>query len=355
MAGEIPPRGRYPLLALAAVAMLAGVAGGLGRLGLSLPLAGPVAWHGPLLASAFFGTVIALERAVAYKARWAYLAPLFSALAGPLLVHGFVMPAAWCLVVASGLLAAVSSQVARRHEAPFTAVIAIGAFSWLAGSLAWVVTGGVEASVPLWMNFLVLTIAGERLELSRLRPPSRWGLWIFAAVVFAALLGAAIDTRLLGIAYIALAWWLLRFDIARFTIRQPGLPRYVASCLLPGFAWLAVGGVLWARGPHLAGTAAHDAALHAVLVGFVLSMVFGHAPIILPAVTGWAVPFTRAFYAPLVVLHASVALRVVGDLGGNPTLRLVGSAGHAAALVLFGVAAIGRRGRPQIHEKKLLD
>ncbi|MBM4369556.1 MAG: hypothetical protein FJ102_25320, partial [Deltaproteobacteria bacterium] len=275
--------------------------------------------------------------------RWAYLAPLCSAAAGPLLVHGFVAPASWLLVAGSALLAAVSSQVARRHPAPFTAVIAMGAFSWLAGSLAWVVTGAVAASVPLWMNFLVLTIAGERLELSRLRPAPRWALWGFGLVVFAALLGAAIDTRLLGVAYLALAWWLLRFDLARFTVWQPGLPRYVASCLLPGFGWLAAGGVFLARGPHLPGTMAHDAALHAVLVGFVLSMVFGHAPIILPAVTGWAVPFTRAFYAPLVVLHASVALRVVGDVAESPALRLWGSYGHAGALALFGVALVRSR------------
>lgn len=334
--------------------MLAGVAGGLGRLGLPLPslVVGTVAWHGPLLASVFFGTVIALERAVAYKARWAYVAPLLSALAGPLLVHGFVMPAAWCLVVASALLTAVSAQVARQHPAAFTSVIMLGAFSWLAGSLAWVVSGTVTASVPLWMNFLVLTIAGERLELSRLRPPTRWGVWVIAGIIFAAMLGAAVDTRLLGAAYVALTAWLLRFDIARFTIRMPGLPRYIASCLLPGFAWLAVGGALLAAGPLLPGSPTYDAALHAVLVGFVLSMVFGHAPIILPAVTGWAVPFSRALYAPLVVLHASVVLRVVGDLVGNAPVRVAGSAGHAVALVVFAGVLVatkaggGRSARP---------
>jgi hypothetical protein len=215
-----------------------------------------------------------------------------------------------------------------------------------------VVSGTVTASVPLWMNFLVLTIAGERLELSRLRPPTRWGVWVIAGIIFAAMLGAAVDTRLLGAAYVALTAWLLRFDIARFTIRMPGLPRYIASCLLPGFAWLAVGGALLAAGPLLPGSPAYDAALHAVLVGFVLSMVFGHAPIILPAVTGWAVPFSRALYAPLVVLHASVVLRVVGDLVGNGTLRVVGSGGHAVAMVLFAGVLVatkaggGRSARP---------
>jgi hypothetical protein len=69
-------------------------------------------------------------------------------------------------------------------------------------------------------------------------------------------------------------------------------------------------------------------------------------------VTGWAVPFSRALYAPLVVLHASVVLRVVGDLVGNGTLRVVGSGGHAVAMVLFAGVLVatkaggGRSARP---------
>ena len=47
--------------------------------------------------------------------------------------------------------------------------------------------------------------------------------------------------RLSGVGMIALAAWLLRYDIALMTIRRSGLPRFVAACLLSGYAWLGVG------------------------------------------------------------------------------------------------------------------
>ena len=72
--------------------------------------------------------------------------------------------------------------------------------------------------------------------------------------------------------------------------------RYVAVCLLAGYFWLAVGGALVAL------QVAYDAALHAIFVGFVFSMVFGHAPVILPA------PVYGGVYAPAPVV---VAPRVV--------------------------------------------
>ena len=73
---DLAPAARAPLLVLGFVALLLGVAGGLVRLGLALPATtAGIAWHGALMASAFFGTLIALERAVAIGRRWAYLAP----------------------------------------------------------------------------------------------------------------------------------------------------------------------------------------------------------------------------------------------------------------------------------------
>ena len=49
---------------------------------------------------------------------------------------------------------------------------------------------------------------------------------------------------------------------------------------------------------------------------FVFAMVFGHAPIIFPAVLRVTVPYHPVFYAPLVLLQASLALRVAGDAAG---------------------------------------
>jgi len=83
----------------------------------------------------------------------------------------------------------------------------------------------------------------------------------------------------------------------------------------------------------------YDLALHALMLGFVFAMVFGHAPVIFPAVVRVAIPYAAWLYAPLALLQGSVALRVAGDLGDNPALRAVGAAGNALAIALFIVTA----------------
>ena len=77
-----------------------------------------------------------------------------------------------------------------------------------------------------------------------------------------------------------------------------------------------------------------------MFVGFVFSMIFGHALVIVPAVLGIRVQYRARFYLHLALLHLSVAVRVVGDLAGSPTLRVAGSWANAAALLLFLVSTV---------------
>src|SRR5690606_17708518 len=55
--------------------------------------------------------------------------------------------------------------------------------------------------------------------------------------------------------------------------------------------------------------------------GFVFSMIFAHAPIILPAVSGRAVAYSPVFYSNLALLHASLVVRIAGDLLALPAVR----------------------------------
>lgn len=140
---------------------------------------------------------------------------------------------------------------------------------------------------------------------------------------------------LTGVALLGLAAWLFRFDLAWRTIRHPGLPRFMAICLLSGYVWLTTTAVLVGlKWPQTNGVV-YDAALHAFLVGFVFSMIFGHAPVIFPAVLGLPVHFRWTSYLPLVVLHGSVLLRMTSDLANWPTGRSWGAAANAAAVGLF--------------------
>ena len=211
---------------------------------------------------------------------------------------------------------------------------------------------------PLLASFLVLTIVGERLELSRLRQPRpavRARLLLAVAVFVGGVLTTlvAFDAGLVlaGAGLVGQGAWLLRHDVARVTIDRPGLPRFSAACLLAGHAWLAVGGLLWvALGLRFGGALVLDAALHAVFLGFVISMVMGHAPIILPAVLRVTLPHHAWAWAPLGLLHASVALRVVADLAGSTWWRGVATHGNVTALLLFVAltALAGVRAHPPV-------
>jgi len=164
-------------------------------------------------------------------------------------------------------------------------------------------------------------------------------------VVMQAGMGLAFWRQELGLplfaaALIALSLWLLRCDIARHTVRQTGLTRYIAVCLLTGYAWLAFGGLLGAIGAFSPGSPLRDAALHAVFLGFVFSMIFGHAPIIFPAVARIKLPYHPAFYLPLAALHASLLARVVGDLGDMMAVRQAAAIANGIALLVFVVTIL---------------
>ncbi|HSQ04151.1 MAG TPA: hypothetical protein VLN59_08950 [Burkholderiales bacterium] len=344
MAGDIRPPWRAPLLLLGFVALFIGMVGGLARLGWPLPAGALAAAHGPLMVSGFFGTVISLERAVALGRRWAYVAPLASGLGTVAIV--FATPTAMAPALSLGasvVLLAASLCVYRRQRELFTLTLALGAASWLVGNLLWLDESPIFVVVPWWLAFFVLTIAGERLELSRLLPPSTTARRVFAVVIATLLGGIALSlmwraagTVLLGLALGGLALWLMRQDIARRTVKGRGLTRFIAVCLLSGYVWLAVGGIsMVASGGLGVGGAAYDAGVHAVLLGFVFSMVFGHAPIILPAVLRVAVPYRPYFYAPLGLLHGSLLIRLVGDFVLVPEWRAWGGALNGLAVVAF--------------------
>jgi hypothetical protein len=329
-------------LAAATRTLLAGLWAGLVRVGWKLPPLQPALplAHGPLMVSGFLGTLISLERAVALGRPAAYAIPLASGLGGLALLLGVPAPAAPLLItLASAGLTGLFASVFRRHPTLFTGVMGLGALAWLVGNALWLRGVPIYGAVSWFGGFLLLTIVGERLELSRLARPARMRREAFLAAVtvyLVALLVAArapeTGMRLEGVAMLALALWLARFDIARYTVRQASLPRFIAVSLLSGYVWLGLAGSLWIIfGGAIAGPF-YDAMLHTLFLGFVFAMIFAHAPIILPAVLGGPVPYRADFYGPLALLNLSLIVRLSGDLAGSEDVRRWGG--------LLGVAAV---------------
>lgn len=345
--GDLGVLFRLPLLILGFASLASGVLAGLARLGWGVPLpsAQLVLLHGPLMVSGFLGTVIGLERAVALGKRWAYAGPLLTGLGRIAILLGFpIFMGAAAMALGSAVLFTGTTMIMLRQRELFMVTMALGAACWLVGNLLWLAGTEVPDVVVLWINFLVLTIAGERLELSRFLPPSHVAKRIFAGILTvllasAFLSGTGVGIALYGGGLLGLALWLLRQDIARRTVKEQGLTRFIAICLLSGYAWLAVGSITLLTAGSLTGTA-YDAVLHAILIGFVFSMVFGHAPIIFPAVVRIKMPYHWTFYLPLLVLHASLLMRLAGDGLELHNLRNLGGLFNAVALVLFILSTV---------------
>ena len=336
---------RLIFLAPGMLALLAALWAGLVRLGWpwpplrpTLPLA-----HGPLMVAGFLGTLISLERAVALGQRWTYAAPLLSGLGALVLLFGPPgTPGPLLMVLGSGGLVIISAFIVYRQPALFTATMGLGAVAWLVGNGLWLLGFPLARATPWWGGFLVLTIVGERLELSRLLRPSRAAhtAFLLATGLFLAGLVSSIPlpgvgVRLAGAGMVLLMLWLLRYDIARRTVRQTGLPRFIAICLLSGYVWLGVSGLLAIAFGDVPAGPRYDAMLHALFLGFVFAMIFGHAPIIFPAVLGLPITFRPTFYVHLGLLHLSLLLRVAGDLMGWLPGRQWGGLLNAVAVLLF--------------------
>jgi len=356
----------FPLVIPALLSLLFALVAGLIRLPWQLPFGTSVALlHGPLMVSGFLGTVISAERAAALKKPWAWAAVAANGLGALLLLVGSVTPFDFpfdvlrggaALFALGGLgLVAIFAGILRMQATLFNAIMGLGALAYFNANLALFAGRPIASAVPLWSAFLVLTIAGERLELNRFLRPRKGaaalfgiGTAVLVAGAIASVFDAVLADRLLGFSFFILGAWLVTNDIARRTVRMEGVTRYTAVCLLSGYAWLVVSGLLLLTGPGQLAGLRYDAALHSLYVGFVLTMIFGHAPIIVPALLGKNVDWRPHFYAPLVLLHASLLLRVAGDMLVWMPGRRWGGLLNEVALVLFiatMVAAVRRGNR----------
>ncbi len=354
-------RARLPLLLVVFVTLLLALLGGLVRIGWPWPTPQPslVALHGPLMVCGFLGTLIALERAVALNRAWAYGIPALAALGALVTLAGGPPLLGAALAALASFLLLFVFIAPREPLALHGATMMLGVWAWLAGNLVWLVGRPIPHAVPWWAAFLTLTIAGERLELSRvlrLRPAQES---LFLAVVAVQLVGLALSlawfdggVRLFGLGVLLLALWLARYDLARRTVRLKGLTRFIAAALLAGYGWLAVAGVVALTYGGVTAGFIYDAWLHALFVGFVFSMIFGHAPVILPAVLRVPLGYSPVFYVPLALLHASVALRVVGDLLVLDAVRRDGALLNGLAILLFLGLAVWATARARVAQRR---
>jgi hypothetical protein len=322
-------------VAIAVVAlMLAGLGGGLQRAGsaeLAVLPSTAAALHAWLMISAFFGTVIGIERAVALKWWPAWVAPLASALGGWCLLAAQVQVGGWALLLGSVLFAAGSARVVLQQAVAHHVLLLVAALCWVAANLRFALGMMDDATLAMGLAYLVLTIAAERLEMTRLMQRKPLALAAFAGFVSLLLLALALlwgsadgSSHARALATTAYGAALSLLALCRLAGHAgPRAPHHPPAQGLhalhgrvrcwAGYAWLAVWAAWPGSGMALRQPGWRDAALHALGLGFVISMVMAHAPVILPAVARVKLRLQRrCSMLPLALLHASLAVAFAG-------------------------------------------
>lgn len=334
------------LLLPAGVSLLAGLDAALLLLEVPAPVTAahlPSA-HGILMVLGFLGTLISLERAVALRTTWAYAAPILLGAGGLALAAGPRLIGQVLLIDGMIAFLTVAATLWRRQRDGAVAVEVLAVTHGLAAALLWTRLE-VAPLVPLLVGFIVLTISAERVELARLQLGRSADLRLlgfagaYAVATSSALLWPALGSRLVALVLLALMTWLVRHDVARRMIRSTGLPRFSAAAMLTGWGWLAVAAATWAVVGPPTSRPAYDVVVHGVFLGFAMSMVLAHAPVILPAVVRRPLPYRPVLWLPLVALHVSLLARVAGDALGADVLWRAGGVGTVLALLLLPVTA----------------
>ncbi len=357
-----------PFILLGAASLLLALWAGLARIPFVLPVGMELSMlHGPLMVGGFLGTVIAVERASAIGKTWAWVGPALTGLGTiAMLSHlakgdlpGAYKTGAMLFSLGGVFYAAVFGLIIKRQPTLFNWVMGLGALFFVAGNAMLSFGHPVYQVVPLWGAYLVLTITGERLELNRMLAPKPGDKVLFFVALLLCVAGVitglfipVLGSRLWGVGLMVMAGWLLWRDIARKVIKIPGVTRFTAISLLSGYVWLFLSGGLNMGFPAQVAGFAYDGVWHALFVGFVMTMIFGHAPIIVPALTGMLVRWRPTFYVPLVLLHISLLMRMHGDMSGTVLMRRLGGAVNVVAILLFLVLLVTSLEKLKRRERK---
>jgi len=345
-----PPSWRLLWILPAGLSLMAGLDAALLLIGVPAPVTAArlPEVHGPLMVLGFVGTLICLERATALGRWYGYVAPALLGAGGmALLVDPLPLPVAKAILVA-GMAAFTLLYIPlwRRQFDAQLLVQLLGAGLGLAGAVIWLGRPDLDLVLPWLVAFVVLTIAAERVELARITMGPGAGTrllvhaWTVALALALSMASPDAGAIALGLALLALVFWLVGHDVAWRTVRAGGVARYMAASILSGYLWLGVAGVVLLFG-HPDTQPAYDAVVHAVFLGYTISMIMAHATTILPAVLHITLPYRPAFWWPIVLLQISLVVRLwIGDALGLPVGWQIGGVLGVAALLLFVITAV---------------
>jgi hypothetical protein len=248
------------------------------------------------------------------------------------------------LFVASVGLVGIMYLQTLRHNQSYQYILSVGAVCWMLGNFMFMKSGFIPMATSWGMGFLLFTVVGERLELSKFLPTpntAKKGLILLLALFF---LGMWMPFHgkgnwLMGGAAIFISFWLLQFDMARIPSKKNRQFRYCGIVLQVGYLWLALFGiVLCFMETH---SLFYDLYLHTFFLGFTFSMIWAHAPIILPIVLNIKIKlYHPVLWMGWLIFQLPLVGRIGSSLLGLAEWRsFFGIYNGCSILLMFGLMA----------------
>ncbi len=332
---------RLPFLLLAFIGLVTGIATGLNRMGWDLRMLNTSMHHGAIMVGGFLGTLISLEKIIPLRKRYLLLIPASS---GASVFLFFLDQPRYALILliaaALGLSLVFLSYLIRTKDLIYFMMLC-GGLCWITGNIVLIAKNSYPSAFPWWIGFILFIITSERLELTKFLPVTQQLRVLLTGFLFLYAAGIIWSFHAGGhwisaAALIAVSLWLMKNDIVGISIKKGGLQRFIATSLLCGYVAMLVTGVFLVtlrNAPF-----GYDIVLHTFFLGFAFSMIFAHGPVILPGVLGIsAKPWHPIMYGWLILLHASLATRILADLTFYLEIRKI--SGWASAVAILGYFA----------------
>lgn len=334
-----------PLTAILGIAsLISGVFAGFNRLGWIEINTGMGGEHGALMTGSFLGTVILLERVVTSKNRLLLALPIINGLSLPLFFAGQHQASLICLSIGSiGLCYVYLDIISRMKELGFYIMLA-GAVCWLIGNMLIIMYQIYPLALPWWICFFLLTIVGERLELTKFLPVKKKMKHLLVVFLAATVISLGFffhnsGQLIAGLFIIGIVVWLLKYDMVRKNLFREGLYQYAAVMLTVGYLWLGIYGLFLLSGSYL--DISYDTLVHTFFIGFVMNMIFAHAPIILPGVAKLKFyPYHPILYISGFLLQVSLILRIYGNVISDYDVKYYSSIFNGIFIFTFFLSMI---------------
>jgi len=324
--------------------LLCGILSGLFRIGWHMPISSIAIEHGGFILGSFLGTVVLIERVVPMGKKALILFPFLNGLSSVFFILGMRQLAFYMLAIGAAGLVFIYIIILKKHKENYYYLMMLGALCWFTGNILMISKMFYPLASSWWIAFILLTVFGERLELSKFLPKSKGKslfMYISLGVYFVGLILPfhSYGSYVQGMGFLLLALWLLKYDMIRISIKKPGIHRYLAVNLLAGYIWMIV--MALSIFLPFGGALNYDTLLHCFFLGFTFSMIFAHGPIILPGLLKLPFkPFHNMLYIWTALLQLSILIRVTSNYAVWVDLRKWSGMLSTTAIVFYLVNLI---------------